>query len=128
MTTAYLDASALVKLAIDEPESKAVESFIDGFDEIVTSRVGLVETRRAVARSTGSDRPTDEPLASVGSIELDAAIAASAAILEPATLRTLDAIHLATALALYHLDAFVTYDARSAEAARSLGLPVASPA
>jgi predicted nucleic acid-binding protein len=47
----------------------------------------------------------------------------------PAALRTLDAIHLATAMALAPgLDAFVTYDDRLAEAARALGLPVIRPA
>lgn len=52
-----------------------------------------------------------------------------AATVGPSSLRTLDAIHLATALGLgAELDAFVTYDNRLAEAARSLGLPVVSPA
>lgn len=127
MTTAYLDASALVKLALTEAESAAVQSFIDQIDEVVTSRVGIVETRRAVARTNGSDSAADVPLASVAAIELDPAIAATAAVLLPAGLRTLDAIHLATALALYQVDSFVTYDERLAEAARSLGFAVASP-
>ena len=62
--------------------------------------------------------------------EVDRTIAALAAALEPPhKLRTLDAIHLATALALRsELDAFVTYDDRLAEAARALGLPVVRPA
>ena len=61
--------------------------------------------------------------------ELDDAIANVAAALRPPLLRTLDAIHLATALALLpELDAFVTYDDRLAEAARAIGLPVVRPA
>ena len=127
MTTAYLDASALVKLALAEAESGAVQRFIDEIDEVVTSRIGIVETRRAVARSVGTDAGADVPLASVAAIELDPAIAATAAVLQPTALRTLDAIHLATALTLYHVDAFVTYDSRLADAARSLGFAVASP-
>lgn len=127
MTTAYVDASALVKLALLERESAAAQAFVDEVDEVVTSRVGFVETRRAVVRTVGTDAAADVPLASVGAIEFDAAIAATAAVLQPLTLKTLDAIHLATALSLYRLDAFVTYDARLADAARALGLPVASP-
>jgi predicted nucleic acid-binding protein len=62
-------------------------------------------------------------------VEFDVAIARSAAALGPSALRTLDAIHLATAMALGpELDAFVTYDDRLAEAARAVGLPVVRPA
>jgi predicted nucleic acid-binding protein len=127
MTTAYVDASALVKLTLMERESAAAQAFIDQIDEVVTSRVGFVETRRAVARTVGTDEAAEVPLAAVGAIEFDAAMAATAAVLQPGNLRTLDAIHLATALSLYHLDVFVTYDVRLADAARALGLPVATP-
>lgn len=59
----------------------------------------------------------------------DPAIARAAGDLAPFSLRTLDAIHLASALARGpELDAFLTYDDRLAEAARSLGLPVVRPA
>jgi predicted nucleic acid-binding protein len=126
--TAYLDASALVRLAIDEPETNAVRTFIGQFDQVATSRIGLVETRRVVKRVGGDMTRASEVLASVGPIELDAAIAASAAAVDPSTLKTLDAIHLASALALYAVDAFVTYDERLAVAARAAGLTVASPA
>lgn len=112
---------------MDEPDSAALRTFLDGFDEHATSRVGIVETYRALRRVKVDDLVSDRVLAPIGPIELDAAITATAATLEPATLRTLDAIHLATALALYRLDAFVTYDRRLAEAARGLGLTVASP-
>ncbi len=128
MITAYLDASALVKLAIDEPETDAVRTFISQFDQVATSRIGLVETRRVVKRAGGDMTRASEILASVGPIELDATIAASAAGVGPRTLKTLDAIHLASALALYAVDAFVTYDERLAVAARAAGLTVASPA
>jgi predicted nucleic acid-binding protein len=61
-------------------------------------------------------------------LEFDAGVAAAAARLQPATLRTLDAIHLASALELQDdLVAIVTYDARMRDAARSLGLPTAAP-
>jgi uncharacterized protein len=125
--TAYADASALVKLAMDEPESAAVRAFLGQFDEIVTNRIGHVEARRAIARTGADVSAASDILAGVGSIELDAAIAASAIATTPWSLRTLDAIHLASALALYEVDAFVTYDHRLADAARSLGLTVAAP-
>jgi hypothetical protein len=127
LTTAYIDASALVKLAVEEPGAIALRRFLELFDEHTTSRIGLVETRRALARVAVDPDLADRVMAPIGPIELDAAVAATAAVLQPHALRTLDAIHLATALALYHVDAFVTYDDRLADAARSLGLPVVSP-
>ena len=66
---------------------------------------------------------------SVDSVDMHPASVRRAALVEPVALRTLDAIHLATALALVQeLDAFVTYDDRLADAARTLGLPVIRPA
>lgn len=62
-------------------------------------------------------------------IELERRIGEAAAAVDPATLRSLDAIHLATALSLgAELDAFVTYDARLADAARAAGITVVAPA
>jgi uncharacterized protein len=69
-----------------------------------------------------------EVVAQVNVIEVGAPIRASAALLEPATVRSLDALHLATAIEIGDaLDAVITYDARMAAAARSLGLAVAAP-
>ena len=127
MSTAYVDASALVKLVVDARDAVALRRFLEGFDEHTTSRIGIVETRRALARVSTDPKTMDRIMAPIGPIEFDAAIAATAALIQPLAIRTLDAIHLATALALYRVDAFVTYDARLAEAARSLGFAVASP-
>jgi predicted nucleic acid-binding protein len=127
MTTAYADASAIVKLIVEEPDSAALVGFIREFDDVVTSRVGVVETRRAAARRGGADAMAATVSQAIGVIELDEAIADSAARLEPATLRTLDSLHIASALALDRVDAFVTYDARLASAAQAAGLPVFSP-
>lgn len=90
---------------------------------------GTIEVRRAVARKVHpEDRETDV-LRSVVMLELDAPTIARAAVVAAPSLRTLDAIHLASALTLAgELDAFVTYDDRPADAARSLGLPVVRPA
>jgi len=128
VSTAYVDASALVKLVVDERDAVALRRFLGGFDEHTTSRIGIVETRRALARVSTDATTIDRILAPIGPIEFDTAIAATAALIQPSAIRTLDAIHLATALALYRVDAFVTYDARLAAAARTLGFAVASPA
>ena len=127
MSTAYVDASALVKMVVDEHDAIALRRFLEGFDEHTTSRIGVVEARRALGRASADGATADRILAPIGPIDLDAAIASAAERLEPPSLRTVDAIHLATALALYHVDVFVTYDVRLAAAARWHGLPVASP-
>ena len=70
----------------------------------------------------------DEVVAQVSVIDVGEPIRARAALLEPAAVRSLDALHLATAIEVGDaLDAVITYDARMAEAARSLGLVVNAP-
>jgi predicted nucleic acid-binding protein len=129
MRTSYVDASAIVKLVIDEAETREMVRWYVESDRVVTSVIGVVETRRAVTR-----RPRDaDHLAHVfDRLEVLAVtpdIAERAGSILPATIRTLDAVHLATALtAQPGIDSFVTYDARLAAAARALGLPVVSPA
>jgi len=128
-TTAYVDASAVVKLVLDEPNSFEMQRWYTEADRVVTSRVGVVETMRATNRRAHDQAHLATILDSIEVFELDPAVAGVAATLGPVLIRTLDAIHLATALALVpDLDAFVTYDDRLAEAARSLGLPVVRPA
>lgn len=125
---AYVDASALVKLVLVEPESPAVYRWFTEAPRIAASRIGVVETVRASSRREHDAAHRDQVLRDVEVIELDPAIAGVAAAIAPAATRTLDAIHLATALALVpDLDAFVTYDDRLATAARALGLPVVRP-
>lgn len=70
----------------------------------------------------------EEVVAQVSVVEVSEPIRASAALLEPAAVRSLDALHLATAIEIGDaLDAVITYDARMAAAARSLGLAVTAP-
>jgi len=126
----YADASALVKLVVREPESKALRDYLVTRREPLTSRVAAVEVRRAIGRVV--DDPNEDALAAVWErvdvVELDAQIADVAARIGPRDLRSLDAIHLASAMAVVdRLDAFVTYDARLADAARELGLTVIAP-
>jgi predicted nucleic acid-binding protein len=129
MSLAYVDASALTKLILDEPGSAAMYRWYIEADRIASSVIGVIETRRAVTRHADSRAALDVILRSVVVIEVDRVVAARAAAMQPASLRTLDAIHLATANGLAgQLDAFITYDDRLAEAARLAGLPVLRPA
>lgn len=129
MSGAYLDASALVKLAVTELETAALRRYLRRHPQRFTNRVAVVEVTRAVRRlPTSRAAPVDAAFDGVTVVDLDPPIASRAGLVEPATLRSLDAIHLASALELgEELDAFVTYDARQADAARALGLSVASP-
>jgi uncharacterized protein len=129
MTFAYVDASALVKLILDEPDAGPLRRWYVEAEQIACSIIGLIETRRAVARQIDRQERVEAIFRSVTTLDVDDIVAKAAASLLPATLRTLDAIHLATALAIgADLDAFVTYDDRLADAARAVGLPVIRPA
>jgi predicted nucleic acid-binding protein len=124
-----VDSSALVKLAIQEPESQRLSRYLRG-----RVAVSSALARTEVARAT---MPLGEPAVRhgrevVGRLELvriSDRILNAAAALEPPELRTLDAIHLATAqLFGATLSVVVTYDQRLAEAARRLGMRVSAPA
>ena len=126
---AYLDASALVKLVLEEPESAALRKALRRWPRRASSRIALVEVVRAVRRRAQAAEPL--ALRLFGGVVLladDDHILAAAAVLDPAGLRALDAVHLTSALRLGPgLAAFVSYDGRQLEAAEALGLPVTSP-
>jgi uncharacterized protein len=131
----YADASALVKLLRDEPESAALRSFLDDAD-LVTCELALTEVPRAVRRAAAHDRalPLDvltrragEILDAVALLPLDRALLVAAGALAEPALRALDAIHLAAAMALAPIDAFLSYDERQAAAARLAGLRTIAP-
>jgi predicted nucleic acid-binding protein len=118
-----------VKLVLDEPDSAAMLRWFTGSEMVVTSQVGAIETFRAVRRLPHDPAQLRHTLGQIDVVELDERTAVSAARLSPPSLRTLDAIHLATAIELGpELEALVTYDDRLAAAARALGLPVVRPA
>ena len=126
----YLDASALVKLVVAEAETTALRTYLTHRPHRVTSILARVEVARALGR-VGVDQQSRSEAIFEGLIvvELAAEIVTRAARVGPAALRTLDAIHVATALALgVDLVAFVTYDARLADSARALSIAVAAPA
>jgi predicted nucleic acid-binding protein len=129
----YADASALVKLILAEPESDALRDYLATRTGPMTSRIAMVEVRRAVARTVVISAEHEAVLAAIWAgaliVDLDEPLAEAAARIAPHVPRSLDAIHLATAAsARDEVDAFVTYDRRLAEAARSLGMAVVAPA
>ena len=127
----YLDSSAIVKLVAAEPESAALHDLVKTGGPAVSSALAKVEVLRAVNRldsPSAVQRNAAEVLSRIALIKVDEAILQEAAHLEPAELRSLDAIHLATAQSVrQHLEAFVVYDQRLAEAAEQAGLRVVSP-
>jgi len=128
-TVAYVDASALVKLVVDEPESPSMYRWYVESERLATSTIGIIETRRAANRRGHDPVHLESVLRSLVVLEVDDIVANVASRVSPLALRTLDAIHLATAMAIgTEIGAFVTYDDRLAEAARVVGLPVMRPA
>lgn len=127
---AYLDASALVRLAVQEPETPALEAAALDCEALLTSTVGAIELQRALGRTgrRGAREQAEAVLDAVFLVEVSPIIRSRAGRLEPISLRTLDAIHVATALSLDFpgMD-FITYDDRQASAARACGLRVAQP-
>jgi len=128
----YLDSAAVVKLAHAEPESAALRSWLDERTETVwiSSVLTEIESFRALARyapEAASRLPA--VLDQIDLIDLDQPIRMLARTVTPATVRSLDAIHLGTALRFRSpLTSFVTYDKRLLDAAQAAGLPTDSPA
>lgn len=131
MTLAYLDSSAIVKLIVPEAESSALVAWLEPYRDVVTSDLSLVEVPRAVER-TGQDPAlelTDDVLARFVTINLDRHVIRIARQLQPGVVRTLDAIHVASALSLGGAEVtFVAYDHRSLDTAAMAELASASPA
>jgi uncharacterized protein len=130
MTALYLDSSAFVKAVVAEPESPALRRFLRRQrGRRASSALLRTEAMRAV-RFLHPDARSQVRVAlrRVDLVGIDEQILDQAGLLEPAVVRTLDAIHLATALALGDdLGTVVTYDDRMAEGARQLGLPTSTP-
>jgi predicted nucleic acid-binding protein len=128
----YLDSSALVKLALVEPESSALRSFLRSRRVRVSSAVARTEVIRAVRSGGIADaeqlRRARQALATIDLVRVSDRILDAASAMQPPELRTLDAIHLATAEYLDgDVGTFVTYDDRLAAAAAARGLKVAQP-
>jgi hypothetical protein len=125
----YLDSSAIVKLAVQEPESAALRRYLRRRRPLVSSALARAEVLRALLpagdEAVGRGRLV---LTRVDLIRVNDQVLSDAGTLLPLELRTLDAIHLATARQLgTGIGAIVTYDSRMSEAARRLGHRVSSP-
>ena len=126
----YVDTSAVGRVLLGEPDAPAVLRDLADFDQHVASRLLRIELRR-LALCEDALEAADRLLDVVALIPLDDAILASSETLPPATVATLDAIHLATALRLATagvLDTVMTYDRRLADGAAHHGLRVLAPA
>lgn len=125
----YLDSSALVKLVIREPESKALAGHLRARPTRVSCALARVEVLRAVRpHGPASVTRAQRVLERVGLLRLDDDLLDAAGALEGPTLCSLDAIHLAAAAMLGDaLVELITYDVRMSQAAAQLGLAVAAP-
>jgi uncharacterized protein len=126
----YVDSSALVKLAVREPESAALRRYLVRRRPLVSSALARTEVVRALL-PLGPDaiRRGRDVLARLDLLRINDRLLDAAGLLAPADLRSLDAIHLASAEQFgSDLRAFVTYDERLATAARDRGFRVIRPA
>jgi uncharacterized protein len=128
----YLDSSALVKLAVTEPESAALTSYLAARAEqaMVSSAVHRAEVLRAIWRAEPGALPRAQRIIRrISLVSLSHELLDNAGTVAPATLPVSAAIHLAAALTIRRdLTAFVCYDRPLAAAAEAAGLPVAAPA
>lgn len=124
----YLDSSAIVKLVQPEPETRALASRLHHDPEVISSALARVEVLRALRRIEATPAvwsQAERVLARIALVRVDDAVLDSAAAIGPADLRSLDAVHLATALGIGEmLDGLVTYDSRLGRAADRAGLEV----
>lgn len=126
----YCDTTALAKLVFVEPESEDFTEFIEeSSGQLASSQFGEIELMRAAGRIGQKAVDTAlEILAQTILLPLTSSIRLRASYLQPPLLRSLDAIHLATAMEiLTDLECLVTYDLRLAEAASAVGIRVMSP-
>ena len=140
MRVAYVDTSALGRVLLNEPGKPAIERALEQIDEVASSRLLWIELRRLARRwealraAEGQREQVlqlaEEMLRSIVAIPMEEPLLADAELIRPASVATLDAIHLATAVRLAEisrLDTILTYDNRLAEGAREHGLTVLAP-
>ena len=126
----YLDSSAIVKLAVAEAESSALRRYLRRRKPYVSSALARAEVARALLpNGPAAQGRGDAVLARIDLVRVSDTVLRAAGALLPEDVRTLDAIHLATAQQLGDdLARVVTYDTRMQAVAEHLGLDVAAPA
>jgi len=125
----YLDTSAAAKLVVHEEETHAVRTYLDAVDagdEIASSILLLTELRRLAVRAGLEQQRATAVLDQVRLVLPDAAVFAAAGLLPDPLLRSLDALHLATAVRV-EAEVLVAFDQRLLSAARDLGMRTVSP-
>ena len=128
MSALYLDTSVLGRVLLDEPDTAAIRSELARFERHISSRLLRVELRR-LGLLKDMLKAVDELLSGNVLIPIDETILTAAETMAPSVVRTLDAIHLATAVRLAgagQLDALMTYDKQLAHGAREHGITVLS--
>ena len=125
----YVDTSAAVKLLVREAETSALRRWLrDGERDLVSSDLLRTELSRVALRLGDGTRRAEAILAGITVLPVTTTTFEAAGALEPASMRSLDALHLAAALDLGdELDAIVTYDERLAAAATAHGVEVVAP-
>lgn len=133
----YVDSSALLKRAFAEPESDALEAVlqrhVEAADALVSSSLAWVEVSRALRRRLDGEDPdvaseaSEDAISGIAERPITPDVISLARRIGPNLLRSLDAIHLATAV-LIDADVLLTYDDCLAEATRANGMAVSSPA
>ena len=118
-----------MKLCVPEAESVALLEHLREYERTISSELTVVETARAAVRAVGADglRRAESACSRLDLLPISQSIIERARSLAPAELRTLDAIHLATALEPRRPPVLVAYDARLLHAAREHGLATVSP-
>jgi predicted nucleic acid-binding protein len=126
----YLDSSAILKLIFEESDTTGLEAFLEQWPVQVSSALARVEVMRIGARveDRAVEREANRVLRAINLVRVDDGIIAAAAAIKPTGLRSLDALHLATAHTFgHHLAGMVVYDRRLAAAARDHGIVVWAP-
>lgn len=125
----YVDTSALLKLVKPEGGSEALAAYLHDETDLVSSALLAVEAHRCALRDAPDKLPRlDVLLTRVDMVEISAPVIESASRLPDPLLRSLDAIHLATALLIREeVDVLLTYDERLAAAVQEHKIPTATP-
>ncbi len=124
----YLDTSAFLKLVVAEPQSEALRAWAGDHGPIWSSHLLRTEALRAAKRLKIAQQLVDDALEAVSMVLPGVPTFLTGGTLEPSDLRSLDALHLATALELGgDLEGLVTYDARLTRAASALSVTVLAP-